>query len=136
MPYPFPFLNLSVSCKAEAYHWLAPLQGDHTMYILLIKHVTGHDVCHLIPDSTIPSLCLAHCMAIVNVAVTVFYDILMCSVKQHDMAPCNLIIWLPKNCSSAPFCQQEQCPIHCSVDPDNAKSVMIDIEESRPQVLQ
>ncbi|KAK0466479.1 hypothetical protein IW261DRAFT_1296066, partial [Armillaria novae-zelandiae] len=107
---PFPLLELSISRKAEAYRRLAPLQGTQvpwcrglfisllpsqgncTVYILLLEHVPGQDVRYLIPAPTSPSLCLAHCTAIVDAAVNVFYDILMCGVKQRDMAPRNLII--------------------------------------------
>ncbi|KAK0466485.1 hypothetical protein IW261DRAFT_1294338, partial [Armillaria novae-zelandiae] len=107
---PFPLLDLSVSCKAEAYCRLAsfqgtqvpqccrlfvsplPSQGNCTVYILLLEQVAGQDMRYLVPAPTSPSLCLAHCTAIVDAAVNVFYDILMCSVKQRDMAPCNLII--------------------------------------------
>ncbi|KAK0471744.1 hypothetical protein IW261DRAFT_1301306, partial [Armillaria novae-zelandiae] len=106
---PFPLLDLCVSHEAKAYRWLAPLQGtqvlrcrglfismlpsqgNHTMYVLL-EHVPGQDVCYLVPAPTSPSLCLAHRTAIVDAALNVFYDILMCGVKQRDMAPRNLII--------------------------------------------
>ncbi|KAK0486782.1 hypothetical protein EDD18DRAFT_1425322 [Armillaria luteobubalina] len=110
---PFPVIDLSVSRKVEAYRWLTPLQGIQVLrclglfvsllpsqgnlmvYVLLLEHVAGQDVHYLVPDSTIHSLCLAYHTTIVNVAVTVFYDIIMCGIKQHDMVPCNLIIWPP-----------------------------------------
>ncbi|KAK0471735.1 hypothetical protein IW261DRAFT_1302475, partial [Armillaria novae-zelandiae] len=107
---PFPLRDLSVSHEAEAYRRLAPLQGtqvprccglflsplpsqgSRTMYVLLLEHVAGQDVCYLVPTSVSPFLCLAHRMAIVNAAINVFYNILMCGVKQRDMAPRNHII--------------------------------------------
>ncbi|KAK0471750.1 hypothetical protein IW261DRAFT_1666841 [Armillaria novae-zelandiae] len=106
---PFPLLDLSVSREAEAYRRPAPLQGtqvqcrglfvsplplqgNRTVYVLLLEHVAGQDVRYLVPASTSPSLCLAHRNAIVDAAITVFSDILMCGVKQRDMAPRNLII--------------------------------------------
>ncbi|KAK0477152.1 hypothetical protein EDD18DRAFT_1337990 [Armillaria luteobubalina] len=144
---PFPLVDLSVSCEAEAYRRLAPLQGtqvprclglfvsplpsqgNRSVYVLLLEHVAGQDVRYLVPESTIPSLCLAHRTAIVDAAVNVFYDILMCGVKQRDMAPRNVIIRPPKP-SAAPFCDQEDCPVHFSVDADDIQSVMIDFEGS------
>ncbi|KAK0481073.1 hypothetical protein EDD18DRAFT_1363311 [Armillaria luteobubalina] len=144
---PFPLINLSVSCKDEAYCRLAhlqgtqilwslrlfilllPMQGNCTVHILLLENVTGQDVHYLVPDSLIPPLCLAHCTAMVNATITVFYDILMCGVKQCNMAPCSLIICPPKH-GGASFCDKGDCPVHFSIDPDNVKSVMIDFEGS------
>ncbi|KAK0471738.1 hypothetical protein IW261DRAFT_1294461, partial [Armillaria novae-zelandiae] len=106
---PFPLLDPSVSREAEAHRRLAPLQGtqvprcrglfvsplpsqgNRTVYVLL-EHVAGQDVRYLVPAPVSPSLCLAHRTAIVDAAVNVFYDLLMCGVKQRDMAPRNLII--------------------------------------------
>ncbi|KAK0467675.1 hypothetical protein IW261DRAFT_1612916 [Armillaria novae-zelandiae] len=119
---PFPLLDLS--CRGL---FLSPLpsQGNRTVYILLLEHVAGQDMHYLVPAPVSPSLCLAHHTAIVDV----FYDILMCGVKQHDMAPRNLIIWPPKR-GGIPFCDKENCPVCCSVDPDHVESVMIDFEGS------
>ncbi|KAK0448193.1 hypothetical protein EV421DRAFT_1786246 [Armillaria borealis] len=145
---PFPLLDLSVSREAEAYRRLAPLQGtqvprclglfisplpsqgNRTVYVLLLEHVAGQDVRYLVPAPTSPSLCLAHRAAIVDAAVNVFFDILMCGVKQRDMAPRNLIIRPPRRGGSAPFCNKECCPVRFAVDPDNVESVMIDFEGS------
>ncbi|PBK80070.1 hypothetical protein ARMGADRAFT_93497 [Armillaria gallica] len=145
---PFPFLDLSVSREAEGYRQLAPLhgtkvlrclgllvsplpsQGNRTVYVLLLEHVAGQDVRYLIPAPTSTSLCPAHRASIVDAAVNVFYDILMCGVKQRDMAPRNLIIRPPKCSGGAPFCVKDDCPVHFTVDPDNVESVMIDFEGS------
>ncbi len=145
---PFPLLDLSVSREAEAYRRLAPLQGtkvprclglfvsplpsqaNHTMYVLLLEHVASQDVRYLVPAHTSPSLCLPHRAAVVDAAVNVFYDILMCGVKQRDMAPRNLIIRPPSRGCSASFCEKEDCPVQFSVDPNNVESVMIDFEGS------
>ncbi|KAK0466486.1 hypothetical protein IW261DRAFT_1295393, partial [Armillaria novae-zelandiae] len=125
---PFPLLDLSVSRQAKAYRWLAsfqgthvprchglfisplPSQGNHTVYVLLLEQVAGQDMCYLVSAPTSPSLCLAHCTAIVDAAINVFYDILMCSVKQRDIAPCNLIIRPPKH-GGIPLCDKENCPV-------------------------
>ncbi|KAK0226859.1 hypothetical protein EDD85DRAFT_795176 [Armillaria nabsnona] len=61
-------------------------------------------------------------------SVNVFYDILMCRVKQRDIAPQNLIIRPPSRGCTAPFCDKDDCPVQFSVDPDNVESVMIDFE--------
>ncbi|KAK0467679.1 hypothetical protein IW261DRAFT_1407026 [Armillaria novae-zelandiae] len=144
---PFPLLDLSVSREAEAYRRLAPLQGaqvprcrglfvsplpsqgNRTVYVLLLEHIAGQDVRYLVPASKAPSLCLSHRTTIVDAAVNVFYDILMCGVKQRDMAPRNLIIRPPKP-GGAAFCDKEDCPVRCSVDPGDVESVMIDFEGS------
>ncbi|KAK0481080.1 hypothetical protein EDD18DRAFT_1436519 [Armillaria luteobubalina] len=104
-------------------------KGNCMVYVLLLEHVAGEDMCYLVQDSTIPSLCLAHRTAIIDAAINDFYDILMCSIKQHDMAPRNLIIWPPRHCS-APFCSKGDCPICFSINPDNVESIMIDFEGS------
>lgn len=100
------------------------------MYVLLLEHVAGQDVRYLIPAPTSTSLCPAHRASIVDAAVNVFYDILMCGVKQRDMAPRILIIRPPKRSGGAPFCVKDDCPVHFTVDPDNVESVMIDFEGS------
>ncbi len=145
---PFPLVDLSVSREAEAYRRLAPLQGtqvprclglfvspllsqgNRTVYVLLLAHIAGQDVRYLVPAPTSPSLCLAHRSAIIDAAVSVFYDILMCGVKQRDMAPRNLIIRPPSRDDNAPFCDKEDCPVRFAVDPDHVESVMIDFEGS------
>ncbi|KAG7439297.1 uncharacterized protein BT62DRAFT_939121 [Guyanagaster necrorhizus] len=151
---PFPFVDLSVSREVEAYHRLEPLQGtrvprflglfvsplptqgNRTVYVLLLEHVAGQDVRYLVPPPTsdsdpdkVENLCSAHRSAIVDSAVNVFFDILMCGVKQRDMAPRNVIIRPPRHRGDA-FCAKEDCPVRFSVDASNVESVMIDFEGS------
>ncbi|KAK0201328.1 hypothetical protein DFS33DRAFT_1359054 [Desarmillaria ectypa] len=154
---PFPFVDLSVSREVEAYRRLQslqgtqvprflglfvsslPSQGNRTIYVLLLEYVVGQDVRYLVPsptsdsppdsEDTVKHLCSAHRSAIVDAAVNVFYDILMCGVKQRDMAPRNVIIRPPRR-GGGPFCAKEDCPVRFSVDASNVESVMIDFEGS------
>ncbi|KAK0482866.1 hypothetical protein EDD18DRAFT_1362395 [Armillaria luteobubalina] len=127
---PFPLIDFSVYCEVKLTTGSLLSRGNCMVYVLLLEHITGGDVHYLVPDSTIPSLCLAHHTALIDAAVNIFYDILMCSIKQRDMAPCNLIIQPPRQ-QGAPFCDKGDCPIHFYINPSNVKSVMIDLEGSK-----
>ncbi|KAK0209931.1 hypothetical protein IW262DRAFT_1468272 [Armillaria fumosa] len=121
-----------MSHEAKAYHGLAPSQGKpyhvHPKFLsTLLDGMCATSSLHMCHPHCVPYTMLTLSMA--DTAVPTFYNILMCGIKQCNMAPHNLIIWLSK-CASAPFCDKEDCPIHFSINPDNVESMMIDFEGS------
>ena len=147
---PFVVRDLTISCEAEAYRRLEPLQGtkvprfygsfvaalpaqhSRTVYILLLEEVPGRDLRVIVPPDDTENVCAKHKDAIIDASLRLFFDILACGVKQLDMYSRNVILRPQKrvslSVSGMRFCDTVGCMLALAVDCDDLHVVMADFE--------
>ena len=147
---PFYLRDLTLPCEVEAYRRLGPLQGTkvprfygyfaaavpaqqgRTVYIILLEEVLGRDVRAIVPPDVTEKVCAKHKDAIVDAALSLFFDILACGVKQLDMYSRNVILrpqqHVSLSVSGTQFCETNECLLVHEVDCDDLHMVMVDFE--------
>ncbi|KAK0462919.1 uncharacterized protein EV420DRAFT_1761270 [Desarmillaria tabescens] len=111
-----------------------PEQEGRTVYVLLLKYVTGKDLRYLCEMGdkrekiVADYLCEKHCNAIFSTVFRLVMDFINLGVTHGDLAPRNIIIKTPAR--RGPFCSTECCPSRHEINADDVQAVMVDFERA------
>jgi hypothetical protein len=144
---PFALRDIGVSSEVETYKRLISLQGtkvprfyghflaslssedSRTVNVILLEQVPGIDLRRLVPDEVTEKLCLKHKDALIDAALSLFFDVRARGVFQIDMQPRNVILRPQQELvSETQYGATSECPLYVKVACSGLEMVMVDFE--------